>query len=93
LTALADEGAIVFNDRMAGYEAERTLERLSDAACERQFMAGCRRPDIDGQMGFPKADVQRMALGAPAKREHPLKMIVGRALFIVVALARARTWT
>jgi hypothetical protein len=48
-----------------------------------------------GQMSFPQADVQRLDSGAPAKREHPLKMIVGRLLFIVVmaALARARTWT
>jgi hypothetical protein len=38
MTATADEGAFVFDNRMAGYGAEPTRERPSDDACERRFM-------------------------------------------------------
>jgi hypothetical protein len=36
---LADERAFVFYDWVAGYGAEPTLERPTDDACERRFVA------------------------------------------------------
>jgi hypothetical protein len=38
-SALADEGAFVFDNRMAGYGAEPPPECPTDDACERQVMA------------------------------------------------------
>ena len=40
---MADEQAFVLYDWMAGYGAEPTLERPTDDACERRFVADCRR--------------------------------------------------
>ena len=39
MTAMADEGALVFDSRMAGYGAEPTTERPTDDACERRLVA------------------------------------------------------
>jgi len=39
----ADEGAFVFDNRMAGYGAEPTPKRPTDNSCERRFVAA-RRP-------------------------------------------------
>jgi hypothetical protein len=39
MTATADEGAFVFDKRMAGYGAEPTPERPTDDAGERRFVA------------------------------------------------------
>jgi predicted sulfurtransferase len=39
MTAMADGGAFVFDNRMADYGAEPTSERPTDEACERRFMA------------------------------------------------------
>ena len=39
MTGMADEGAFVFDNRMAGYGAEPTPERPTDGACERRFVA------------------------------------------------------
>jgi hypothetical protein len=36
---MADEGAFVFDSRMAGYGAEPTPERPTDYACERRLVA------------------------------------------------------
>jgi hypothetical protein len=43
-STMADEGAFVFDSRMAGYGAEPTPERPTDYACERRLVAGCSRP-------------------------------------------------
>jgi hypothetical protein len=42
-SASADEGAFVFDNPMAGYEAKLTPERPTDDACERRVVAGCTR--------------------------------------------------
>ncbi|MCX4149839.1 MULTISPECIES: hypothetical protein [Paraburkholderia] len=39
MTAKADEGAFVFDRRMAGYGAEPTPERPTDYASERRLVA------------------------------------------------------
>jgi len=39
MTAMADERAFVLYDWMAAYGAEPTLERPTDDACERRFVA------------------------------------------------------
>ena len=39
MTGVADEGAFVFDNRMAGYGAEPTLERPIDDACQRRLVA------------------------------------------------------
>ncbi len=38
-SGLADDGAIIFDNRMAGSEAKPTPERPTDDACERRVVA------------------------------------------------------
>ena len=39
MAGMADEGAFVFDNRLAAYGAEPTPERPTDDACERRFLA------------------------------------------------------